>query len=420
MESPQRWRGRARVLAAVVGIVVAGVGLAIEPPDPDSFLDHKTFFKPELVISSSHEPVEEALDRLPNRPEWVAFLAGEGQRRGFVDPRSGAATNVLESRPLIPGRGVGNRVDLAELGQRIGRPVARVDGPTVAAAVLAAVAERRGVLGIDTTQLGEPRADQVADHLWQVSVPQTYKGVPVRYGRFAATINHGNLIQFGTETWGDVRGLSTKPRVSADEALAAGYEYLGGASAVDEILAPPALEILPTAPAEHQRGERFAGPIGAGYEHRLVWTWTFRRPPDDATWEVIVDAHDGEVLSFEDVNHYVAQTVTGGVYPITATGICPTAGTCGTMQSGWPMPFADTGLLSPNAFTNSAGVFDWTSGTTTTNLDGLYVRILDSCGSIANSSTTGAIGLGGTNNQHDCTTGVGSAGNTAAARTSFY
>jgi trimeric autotransporter adhesin len=420
MESLQRnWRGRARVLAVVVGVAVAGGGLAIEPKEPESFLDHKEFFKPELVISSSNEPAEEIADRLPNRPEWVSFLAGGG-RAGFVDPRSGAATSLIESRPLIPGDGVGNRVGLADLSQRIGRPVAAVDRSVVADAVLAAVVERRALLAIDTQQLGPPRADQVAEHLWQVSVQQHYRGVPVRHGRLAATISHGNLVLLGTETWGDVRGLSTKPRVSAEEALAAGYEYLGGASALDEIVQAPTLEILPTAPPEHQRGEGFAGPIGAGYRHVLVWTWSFRRPPDDATWEVVVDAHDGEVLSFQDANHYITHSITGGVYPITSTEICPTAGTCGTMQSGWPMPWANTGLAAPNDFTNSAGLFDWVSGTTTTTLTGRYVRISDSCGTISNSSTTGSIGLGGTNGQHDCTNAGGSAGNTAASRTAFY
>ena len=40
--------------------------------------------------------------------------------------------------------------------------------------------------------------------------------------------------------------------------------------------------------------------------------------------------------------------------------MCPTPQTCGEMQSGWPMPFADTGLPAPNNVTNSAGVYDFT------------------------------------------------------------
>ena len=61
-----------------------------------------------------------------------------------------------------------------------------------------------------------------------------------------------------------------------------------------------------------------------------------------------------------------------------------------------------------------------TAVTCTTTLTGRYVDIVDSCGAVTNSSTTGPIALGGANNQHDCTTGGGSAGNTPASRTAFY
>ncbi|HEX6863534.1 MAG TPA: hypothetical protein VF414_11995, partial [Thermoanaerobaculia bacterium] len=57
---------------------------------------------------------------------------------------------------------------------------------------------------------------------------------------------------------------------------------------------------------------------------------------------------------------------------------------------------------------------------TTTTLTGRYVDIVDSCGAVTNSSTTGSILLNGTNNQHDCTTGGGGAGNTPASRAAFY
>jgi hypothetical protein len=47
------------------------------------------------------------------------------------------------------------------------------------------------------------------------------------------------------------------------------------------------------------------------------------------------------------------------------------------------------------------------------------VDIVDSCGAVTFSGT-GSLNLGGTNNQHDCTTGGGGAGNTPASRTAFY
>jgi hypothetical protein len=420
---------RAGALIFAMLLLAGNAALALEPKDSGSYLDQKEFFKAELYISSSQEPVDAIVHRLPNKAVWESYLAEQEMRQAtaslgapralshaYIDPRSGAATSIIGSVPMIPGRGVGNGIKLSTLSMRLGREVQKVDSKTVGEIVRAYVRDNAALLAIDATQLGELRAVEVSPELWQVSIPQIYKGVAVRYGRLAASLNNGNLVLIGTETWGDVKGLSHIPKISGQQAIEAGYAHAGGASAVDEILRQPTLEIIPVAPQDGA----YDGPVGQGYKHRLVWTWAFQRQPDDATWEVIVDAHDGEVLAFQDINHYINKQVTGGVYPVTSTGICPTNGTCGTMQSGWPMPFADTGLLSPNNFTNSAGIFNYTSGTVTTTLTGRYVDIVDTCGAVTNSSTTGDILLGGTNNQHDCTTGGGGAGNTPASRTAFY
>jgi hypothetical protein len=430
MESLKRslW-GRAALVAALLGFAVTGIAWAIEPKEPVSFLDLKEFYVPELYISSSQEPLEEIVDRLPNRAEWRSFMATREKAAGgleenlprvFIDPRSGAATSLIGSFPMIPGRGVGNRLKMADVSARLGRPVTKANAQSVADLVLAFVRDNAGLLGVDMTQLGNIRAVDVNPELWQVSIPQTYKGIPVRHGRLAASINNGNLVIIGTETWGNVRGVDTKPRIDTAGALAAGFAYAGGASSGDVIVRQPTLEIVPVAPQKHQKAGAFVGPVGEGYEHRLVWSFVFQRHPDEANWEVLVDANSGEVLSLQDINHYVNHQITGGVYPITSTDICPTNGTCGIMQLGWPMPFADTGLAAPNNFTNSAGIFNWTSGTTATTLTGRFVDIVDSCGAVNNTATAGSILLGGTNGQHDCTGGGGSTGNTPASRTAFY
>jgi hypothetical protein len=416
--------GEVCLLAGLLGVLICSLAFAVEPKQPGSYLDQKEFFKPELYISSSHAPLESVLSSLPNRAAWQSFVAarenaGQIPARVSIDPRSGAAVSLVAPFPLIPGRGAGNQVTLADVGARLGRQVPAVDGQVVADAARQFVEDHKALLGIDTAQLGATRAAQVTSDLWQISIPQVYMGIPVRYGRVAASVSYGNLVVVGTETWGDVRGLSPVPKIDGAAALAAGFAYAGGRSALDEILRQPSLEVMPVAPQDRQRGEAFAGPVGSGYGHRLVWTYLFQRPPDDSVWEVIVDAHSGEVLAFQDTNHSANESITGGVYPLTNTEICPNAQTCGTMQSGWPMPFADTGQAAPNDFTNSAGIFNHTGGATTTTLTGRYVDISDSCGAISNSGT-GAINLGGTNGQHDCTTAGGSAGNTASSRSAFY
>ncbi|HYN22626.1 MAG TPA: endopeptidase, partial [Thermoanaerobaculia bacterium] len=392
---------RTGMIALAILFLASFAVQALEPKNSGSYLDQKEFFKPELYISSSHEPIKNIVSRLPNRAVWEGYLKAEHDMnlaaeamgsvaprllpsRAFIDPRSGAVSSLMGSFPLIPGRGVGNHVKLADLSMRLGRDLQKLDPKSVGDLVLAFIRDNSTLLGIDTTQLGNLKASEIHSELWQVNVPQTYKGIPVRFGRLAASLNGGNLVLIGTETWGDVKGLSHVPKITGQQAIVAGYAYAGGASAMDKMLRQPALEIVPVASD---------GPVGKGYKHRLVWSFAFRRAPDDATWEVIVDAHDAEVLSFQDINDYINHSITGGVYPVTSTGICPTNGTCGIMQSGAPMPFADTGLASPNNFTNSAGIFNWTSGTTTTTLTGQFVDIVDTCGAVSNSSTTGSIGL---------------------------
>lgn len=423
MKRRRIWGGLAGLSLAVIVCLLTQAVWAARPKTVQTSLDQKEFFLPELYISSSTVPLGSIAAKLPNRAAWQDASAQKAAAGSsfivHVDPRSGVAASILGAEPLIPGDGAGNALTLDQVSQRLGAPVTAITPVTVARAARSHIAAKVSVLGIDPAQMGATRATQVRPDYWQISIPQVYKGVPVRHGRLALTISHGNVVAMGAESWGNV-DIDTLPYMSADQAVDAGFNYLEGRQAADVIVQEPMLEIVPIAPPQHQAGDLFKGAPGQGYGHRLVWSYVFVRPPSQSRWEVLVDAHTGEVISFQDTNQYVQRQISGGVYPLTATGICPNADQCGTMQTGWPMPFANTGLASPNNFTNSAGIFNWTSGTVTTTLSGQFVRISDSCGAISNSSTTGDINLGGTNNQHDCTTGGGSAGNTPAARTGFY
>ncbi len=168
----RRFRGWPGLIAAL--LVMAG-GLAglpgspawgLEPKDQGSYLQQKEFFKPELYISSSHVPIEEILGSLPNGGAWESYFAarekalkpGDALPRVFIDPRSGAVTSLIDSVPLIPGRGLGNRVQLADLSAKLGRTVEKVDSLTVSEAVLAWVLQHVDVLKIDPAQLGAVRS----------------------------------------------------------------------------------------------------------------------------------------------------------------------------------------------------------------------------------------------------------------------
>jgi len=398
---------------------------AATPKEQRTPLDQKAFFRPELYISSSQVPVEDILAQLASRPAWEGFLLARGENparpvtRAYIDPRSGAAVNLLGAFPLIPGDGVGNQVTSEKLGARLGGAISQVDAQVVASVVGRFIEAHRGILGVDTAQLGKVRADQIRPDLWQISIPQQFNGMPVRYGRIAASISHGNLVVIGTESWGNV-AIDATAKLSSAQAQEAGFAYAGGRTSDDMVVRAPRLEIVPFAPPEYQHGEGFAGPVGSGYGHRLVWTFVFQREADTARWEAMVDAQTGDVIAFEDINKYVKKQIKGGVYPLTNTEICPNNQQCGTMQSQWPMPFANTGFPAPNNFTSSAGIYDYTSGTVATTLNGKFVRLSDTCGAINESSPTGELDMGGINGQHDCTSGGASAGDTASSRSAFY
>jgi hypothetical protein len=412
------------VLSAACVLGAPGAG-AVQPKPANVPLDNIEFFLPELYVSTENVPLAEAPADLPNREAWERFrveraAAGQDDVVAFIDTRSGVATNIVSAFPLIPGDGVGNDVTLGDLSARLGRAVSAVDARTVAEAAFQFVGAHKDVLGVDLAQLGPVRAVQVSEHLWHVSIPQQVNGVQVRDARLVLTVSHGNVVIFGTQVWGPA-SVRTRPAIDAEQALEAGFAYAGGRSLADRVTREPQLEIVPVSPQELLSGEAYGGPLGKGYRHRLVWTFTFQRAPEHADWEAMIDALSGEVIAFQDTNHYVNKQVTGGVYPLTSTEICPNAAQCGTMQTNWPMPWANTGLAAPNDFTNSGGIFNYTSGTVTTSLNGRYVRMTDTCGALSASSTTGDIPLGGANGQHDCTTpGTGGAGNTPASRSGFY
>ncbi len=408
------------VAALSLGVLLAPHSAAVQP-GPRGSLAELEFARPELSLPSESLPLRAAELQPERATAWRQLLAeaavADAASAASVDPRSGAARNVVGAFPLLPGTGVGNRVTLADVGARLGRLVDGVTPEIVAGLARAFVERHAEALGIDPAQLGSVRAAQVTPELWQISVPQAYAGLPVRHGRLAASIKHGNLVVIGSESWGHVVGLDPQPRLDAAAALELAFAWVGGRSLADVIEQQPRLEVLPVAPPDDgQRAPRAA----RGYGHRLVWSLVFQREPEAPRWELLLDAHDGEVLSFQDVNHYLERHVIGGVYPATNTDICPDAARCGVMQLGWPMPFADTGVAgSPHA--NSGGVYDYTSGTATTTLSGPYAFVNDACGALSLSSASGTLDLKGLPGQHNCTTpGVGGPGNTAAARSAYY
>ncbi len=139
-----------------------------------------------------------------------------------------------------------------------------------------------------------------------------------------------------------------------------------------------------------------------------MWEVEFRRVGDTATYKALVNAKDGKPVSLEDLTYYA--TVTGGIYPTTNTD----------PEVVRSFPFANV-TNGTTKVTDAAGNYTYSGGTATVTLNGRYIRMTDTCGSISlSNSSTGNIAFG-TSAGTDCTTpGVGGAGNTHASRTGFY
>jgi trimeric autotransporter adhesin len=401
-------------------ITLPGLVFGFQPKEKKSELSQKEYFLPELYIGNRGVTRAEIASQMSNAQAWDSFLAkyGPGSVVWF-DPRSGYPMSIVAPIPLIPGKGSGNQLTLQSISQQLGKLVTEVTADIVGELFRNFIIKNQAVIGIDVNQLGKVKASKITDRLWHVSALQVVNGIPVRWGRYLGTINNGNLIVQGAATWGNVK-LDLNPKITGAQALKLGFDYAGGQSSSDLIWKQPSLEVIPIAPAEFTIGEQeFGGPVGSGYKHRLAWVFGFQRAPERERWEVLIDAHTSEILSFEDKNQYIDKQIKGGVYPLTSTEICPDNIRCGILQSGTPMPFTDTGFAPPNDFTNSAGVYDYSSGTVTTHLSGPYVVLSDTCGSINVSSPTGDLDLGGVNGDHDCDSPTGG-GNTSASRSGMY
>jgi Zn-dependent metalloprotease len=343
------------------------------------------------------------------RGEAQRFLAEQSSQWEIRwDTRSDRAHLVQGAGvPVLPGRGntlTRSRVGLSSQGKVTLNDVERVlrgfmnDYPE-----LFRIAQENLVLNPKSTvNVGE------AGEIWLVEFQQVQNGVPVEGANVFFRINHGNIVQFGTDRIADVK-TDIRPSVSPEEAFAATLDALASdISEVSEILNAGELKLLPMLPNGEIPGDGYHGAAGNGYQHALAWEVAFRKADDATTYRSWVNAHNGKVLQLVDLNAYAQ--VTGGIYPQTNTDA--------EVVRGFPSCNVTN---STTKVTDSAGNYSYGGGTATATLNGRYIRIADQCGSISKSdSSTGNIAFG-TSGGTDCTTpGSGGAGNTHAARSGFY
>ncbi|OGF68079.1 MAG: hypothetical protein A2Y62_19690 [Candidatus Fischerbacteria bacterium RBG_13_37_8] len=387
-------------------LILSGDTYARRARTEKNALEQKEFRNDELYISQTNIPLQQIIDKLQNRIEWQSFITANKGGYIYIDPRSGRPSSITYVFPMIPGTGENNAITLATLEHSLGYQVTEINERVVEDIVTAFLRRHAALLAINLDEIEHMRNTSVTDFLWQVYIKRQVNGIPVRDANIVMTINHGNLVVWGLEKWGDV-DINLVPSISKDNAINAGMSYIGGQLATDTFTATPHLEIIPVSSSGN-------GLLGEDYDHRLVWAFAFKRDGFVNNWELLVDAHTGQVISMRDLNLYATRKIVGATYAKTNDDCCPQ----GCPVFGAAMSYTNTGFASPNNYTSLSGQYEYTSGTATTTLNGDYVLVSDNCGSISESSATGDIDLGGLVNQHDCTIPSGhSAGDTFSSRT---
>ena len=390
-----------RVALFVSGWLLVSVLLAVQPrrgAANDKYFSDPMVFVPERTLPLA-EVDGETLGRLDGEIRALGLVPGSA----FFDPRVGRWSSIILSRPLIPGGGAGNSL---RWEQGAAPRTAEEWNAATWSALKEYLRANAGNLRIDLSELGSPRISvHDGGDLIFVHVPRVVEGLPVRDNWISAAVNHGNLILLGLQRWGDVgASVSRRPGISAGSAEDAVRAHVRPME-MTGFTKTASLELIPVT-------------IGESIGYRLVWSVECRIQGDLGRWEGLVDAATGTLLSFEDRNQYADGQITGGAYPVSNDQRPPD----GIEQAGWPMPFADFTIDGVKRYTDTGGNMGCIPGSISTHLDGIYLRMLDSCGTINETGTDGVdLGSGPSAAATDCTVPVGhSAGDTKSSRSGFY
>jgi hypothetical protein len=395
----------------LLSVLLVAPGFAQVAKQSNDVLTSLQFVHDKLKPGDEAEPLDNvrAIADKSLQNGWEAFRIGAGPAADWnaqIDKRTGLV-GFAEGGNIAWVPGHGNQMTNQDIA---GFMKAK---PSVDLEVMDSIARDfmprvKSMMGFDPAQLviNRGRSGQPAVHLWFVDYDLVREGLVVEGARVVFRVNNGNLIQYGTENM-PAPGAAVPPtKLTKKQAFDAVAKYIGGFQVGDTFRDRGSLHLLPSAiSAKTAEGYEF----GRGRGIAKVWQVVFHREGVMGTWRARVDAATGEVLELTDINDYVAAQATGGIYQNS-----PTTGS----EIVRPMPFTN---VSSGGFTNSAGIYNFTSGTVTSTLNGQYVAISDTCGAISKSSDASGNLAFGTSTGTNCTTpGSGGAGNTHSAREQFY
>ncbi len=383
--------GRGLLVGALGSIIASAAAAQIPDPQESSFTS--------LIRTDDRATPREILVPLADRridlsPEvtrdWGAFESNAGDagswaayldaRNGFVESAEGPGIRWFEGKTTLPGL------------ERTARSF---------------LAAHPGLFGTDGSnlRLSQGRSGPASDALRIVDF-DVVRGNLVVYGaRVVFRIGHGRLIQMGSERLPSPSAVVPPVRVTRAEAQAKLSAYVGRLDpVVDRFVDRGSLFLLPVAPQDGRFAEGFQ--FGRGYDLVAVWQLIFRRRGEPGTWRIRIDATTGEIVSFENIDLDAAAT--GGVAADSSDGT----------EVLRPMPWTDLGT---GQATTSAGTFAYPGSPVLSTFNGLFVGVAETCGGIAvSSNASGDLPFGTTTAGNCATPGFGGAGNTRAARTSFY
>jgi fibronectin type 3 domain-containing protein len=404
MNIVREWSLKALVLPCIAaGLLAAQPAGAQIARDPNDALAARALTHEALSTGYDAAPLADGLSFAASSVDaaWQRF-AGEQSVAwaSYVDKRTGTI-DYAEGGNIAWVPGPGNNLSAVDLGLANGSRPSLATLESLARRQLGAVAP---ALGVDAASLvlNRGRSGNPGGHVWLVDFDVLLGGTKVEGARVVFTVNNGNLISFGSENLPSPGTVAPAVKVSRDAARLAFFDYVDGYQVGDTIVDNGTYRLLPVTVTDDRFAEGYAPGRGRGVLG--VWEFSFRREGIVGTWRGRVDASNGTVIEFYDINEY--GSATGGAYRADR----PAA------EVVLPLPFTN---VASGVYTNSAGIFSGTTGTTT--LDGQFVKITDSCGTISKAADgTGALALGSSAGT-DCTTpGSGGAGNTHASRTQFY
>jgi len=396
------------VLCAVVALPAIG---QVAKQSGTDVLSSLAFVHDKLQTSDQIEPLDNARAFVSQNLQngWEAYRIGLGagaEWQASIERRTGLVTFAEGGNVAwVPGHG--NKLSNQDISRFLGAK-SKVDLQALEAIARDYLPRVQSFLGVNPKELvlDRGRSGQPAEHLWFVDFNVVREGLPIEGARVVFRVSNGNLVQYGTENL-PAPGATVPPtRLTQKDALDSVAKLVGGFQRGDSFRDAGSLHLLPVDVAS-KTAEGFD--FGSGRGIAKVWQFVFHRDGVMGTWRARVDAATGEVLELSDINDYAAAQVTGGTYLNS-----PTTGS----EVVRPAPYAN---LSSGGFTNSAGIYNFTSGTVTSTLSGQFVKITDTCGAISQASDAAGNLAFGTSTGTDCVTpGHGGAGNTHASREQFY